>query len=173
MRIRVTKTVDRPSLIVVRDDGVSLSLREPTRKFSPPHDLIHYVVEKSLALHGGFWGSIAGGAKFSGMEVVDGRQRPKANQRSAALLKANARSLSEAEAVVGVFQTVLHGAVANPHAQLGDLLARSGAALDAAAVQRTWQELVAFRERWEGLAVGATIELDWPARGSRKARSRV
>ena len=172
MHIRATKTADRPRVTVVRDDGVSLSLREPTRKFSPPHDLIHYVVEKSLGLTGGFWGSTAYGAKFSGMKVIDGRQRPKASERSAEVLRSNARCLSKAEAIVGAFQEVLHGKAKNPQAQLRDVLTNAGVALDSAAVQRTWQELIAFRDQWQALGDGETISLTWPNSQQRAARSR-
>src|SRR6266446_2357364 len=40
MRVTVEKTTERPIIIAVRDDGVSLRVRTPDRKFSPPHDLI-------------------------------------------------------------------------------------------------------------------------------------
>ena len=108
MRVDVEKTRERPSIIAVRDDGVTLRVRAPDRKFSPPHDLIHLIVEKGMRLQRGFWGSIAAGAKFASVEVIDGRQKPGANERSAQVVKANASHLSEAEMIVGAFQKVLH-----------------------------------------------------------------
>ena len=76
MYLNAQKTADRPSIIAVRDDGVSLRVRTPDRKFSPPHDLIHFVVEKGMHLERGFWGSVADGAKFASVDVIDGRQKP-------------------------------------------------------------------------------------------------
>jgi hypothetical protein len=59
MLVDVEKTTKGPIIIVVRDDGVRLRVRAPDRKFSPPHDLIHFVVEKGMRLQRGFWESIA------------------------------------------------------------------------------------------------------------------
>jgi hypothetical protein len=50
MHVNVEKTTDRPTIIAVRDDGVSLRVRAPDRKFSPPHDLIHFVYPDSLKI---------------------------------------------------------------------------------------------------------------------------
>ena len=97
MYLNAQKTADRLSIIAVRDDGVSLRVRTPDRKFSPPHDLIHFVVEKGMHLERGFWGSVADGAKFASVDVIDGRQKPRANERSAQIIKANEANLSEAE----------------------------------------------------------------------------
>ena len=109
MRVDVEKTRERPTIIAVRDDGVTLRVRAPDRKFSPPHDLIHLIVEKGMRLQRGlFWGSIAAGAKFASVEVIDGRQKPGANERSAQVVKANASHRSEAEMIVGPFPNVLH-----------------------------------------------------------------
>src|SRR6266852_3765243 len=108
MYLDVQKTTDRPNIIAVRDDGVSVRVRTPDRKFSPPHDLIHFVVEKGMRLQRGFWGSVADGAKFASVQVIDGRQKPRANERSAQIIKANEAHLSESEMIVGAFQKVLH-----------------------------------------------------------------
>ena len=116
MRVDVEKTRERPTIIAVRDDGVTLRVRAPDRKFSPPHDLIHLIVEKGMRLQRGFWGSIAAGAKFASAAVIDGRQKPGANERSAQVVKANASHLSEAEMIVGAFQKVLHeDLIMRPH----------------------------------------------------------
>ncbi|MBR0773385.1 hypothetical protein JQ625_00940 [Bradyrhizobium diazoefficiens] len=160
MHVTVEKTPGRPTIIAIRDDGVSLRVRAPDRKFSPPHDLIHFVVEKGMRLQRGFWGSIAAGAKFPSMEVMDGRQKPRANDRSAQIIKANDRFLSEAEAIVGAFQTTLHGAAPHEEALWRDLLTR-GRKVESALVRATWAHLVSFREEWEALSVGGAIQLEW------------
>jgi hypothetical protein len=160
MHVKVEKTPERPTIIAVRDDGVSLLVRAPDRKFSPPHDLIHFVVEKGMRLQRGFWGSIAGGAKFASMDVIDGRQKPRANERSAQLIKTNQSFLSEAEAIVGAFQTVLHGPASHEDA-VWQRLRTGGRKLERSTVSATWAHLVSLREQWQQLPVGDIIRLDW------------
>ena len=172
MQISVTKTAERPNIVALRDDGVTVALRTPTRKFSPPHDLIHFVVEERLSLAHGFWGSIADGAKFSSLLVVSGRQRPKANERSAEVLRSNQRSLSEAEMIVGAFQTVLHEGLEPPLEKLQFMLRGGGFSIDDQSVQQTWDELLSFREKWEKLAVDDTLTMTWNSARSRNPRSR-
>jgi hypothetical protein len=160
MHVHVEKTSERPSIIAIRDDGVSLRVLAPDRKFSPPHDLIHFIVEKGMHLRRGFWGSIAAGAKFSSMKIIAGRQKPRANERSKQVIKANEHSLSEAEAIVGAFQTTLHDVT--PHEEaLWRLLRTRGRILEGALVHATWARLVSFREEWEDLSVGSPIRLQW------------
>ncbi|MDE5444710.1 hypothetical protein GWG65_25335 [Bradyrhizobium sp. CSA207] len=160
MHVNVEKTSERPTIIAVRDDGVSLRVIGPDRKFSPPHDLIHFIVEKGMHLQRGFWGSIAAGAKFSSMEVIDGRQKPRANERSIQIIKANEHFLSEAEAIVGAFQTTLHD-VAPDEEALWRLLRTRGRKFEGALIHPTWAQLVSFREQWEELSVGRAIRLEW------------
>jgi hypothetical protein len=157
----VQKTADRPIITATRDDGVSVRIRSPDRKFTPPHDLIHFAVEKGLRLSGGFWGSIASGAKFDGMEVVRGRQKPKANELSARVIAANRTHLSRAEAFVGAFQTVLHEGITPPDRALQQRLQSIGAVLDGALVQSAWRDLLALRQQWLDLPQAQTIRLDW------------
>lgn len=161
MHLNVEKTTDRPTIIAVRDDGVSLRVRTPDRKFSPPHDLIHFVVEKAMNLDRGFWGSVADGAKFASMEVIDGRQRPKVNERSAQIIKANELHLSEAEMIVGAFQRVLHEDLRPHHEVLGRLMRTSGRKVASDLLRPTWDGLISFRDQWEALASGHVIRLEW------------
>ena len=160
MHVHVEKTSERPTIIAVRDDGVSLRVIAPDRKFSPPHDLIHFIVEKGMHLQRGFWGSIAAGAKFSSMEVIEGRQKPRANERSTQIIKANKQFLSEAEAIVGAFQTTLHDVAPHEDA-LRRLLRTRGRRLEDALIHATWPQLVSFQEQWEELSAGSAIRLKW------------
>jgi hypothetical protein len=142
MHVDVEKTKERPTIIAVRDDGVSLRVRSPDRKFSPPHDLVHFVVEKGMRLQRGFWGSSADGAKFASVEVIDGRQKPKANERSAQVIRANECHLSEAEAIVGAFQKVLHEDMRPPEGALCRLLRASGRKVEGTLLHPTWIQLL-------------------------------
>lgn len=85
-----------------RRDGVLLELPGYDRKHRVPHDLAHVVTERELGMSGGVFGSIASGAMFSNMRVVDGKQRHDAGERSKRLLKANREALVLAEIMAGV-----------------------------------------------------------------------
>jgi hypothetical protein len=161
MIVTAEKTAERPAIIAIRDDGVSLVIRAPDRKFSPPHDLVHFVVEKTMRLHRGFWGSVADGAKFTSMEVIDGRQRPHANERSAQVIAANASHLSDAERIVGVFQKVLHEDLKPYDNALRRLFRTGGIKVEAALVQPTWINLVTFRDQWAELPKSEILRLHW------------
>lgn len=172
MYLNAQKTADRLSIIAVRDDGVSLRVRTPDRKFSPPHDLIHFVVEKGMHLERGFWGSVADGAKFASVDVIDGRQKPRANERSAQIIKANEANLSEAEVIVGVFQKVLHEDL-RPHQEvLWRFLRTSGRRVESDLLRPTWDGLISFREQWEALALCQAIRLEWRSIRASKSKNR-
>jgi hypothetical protein len=88
MKLTVTR-LDRGKYetVVTRDDGVSYRLKGVAHHFAIPHDLAHFLVEKTLNLHQGFWGNVAGGAVFKSMSYLGGRRKPKAAERSDNLLK--------------------------------------------------------------------------------------
>ena len=164
MKVSAEKTADKPRITAERRDGVMVQVLSPTKKFSPPHDIIHLVVEKHLAFDSGFWASISDGALFKGMEVVAGRQKPKAAAKSAEIIKANQKQLVRAEVHVGVFQQVL---LDNPEDGVDAVrrqLAERGASIDQTAATQVWAELLETRDRWDALALGEAMELDWPDR---------
>ena len=106
MRLEV-KRLDgdgRYETIITRNDSVSFRVLGVAHNFAIPHDLAHYVIEKALRIEDGFWGSVAAGAVFASMTYLCGRRKPKAAERSSALLKANARALVDAEVVVRILQ---------------------------------------------------------------------
>lgn len=161
MKLDVRKTARQYEITVLRDDGVSLALRPPDRKFSPPHDVVHFVVEQTLGLDEGFWGTVAKGAKFPSMTVIEGRQAPHAEARSKSLIKQNHRSLNEAEVYVGVFQDALlrkprdHGKVIQRR------LEERGRELEPDEIEHVWSSLVTLQKRWVNLPVGGSVVLDW------------
>ena len=109
MKLTITRLDEdgRYETMITRDDGVRFSVKGVAHTFAIPHDLAHFLVEKTLQLHHCFWGSIADGAVFPSMSYVAGRKKPKAAERSKALLKANARHLSEAEVLVRIFNDTI------------------------------------------------------------------
>ena len=95
---------------IVRKDGVRFAIRGPDCNFALPHDVAHYVVEKALRLEGGFWGRVAAGGIFPSMSYLDGRRKPKAVERSKAVLSADPDEFADAEVLVRIFsETIREG----------------------------------------------------------------
>ena len=125
-----------------------------------------------MRLQRGFWGSVADGAKFSSMEVIDGRQKPKANEKSAQIIKANEAHLSEAEMIVGAFQKVLHEDIRPHEKSVWQLLRSSGRTVERDLLRATWDELASFRDQWEALKLGDGVLLVWGSIGRSKSNER-
>jgi hypothetical protein len=151
---------------VVRDDGVRFSIRGPDCNFALPHDLAHYVVEKALGLEGGFWARVAAGGVFPSMSYLDGRRKPKAVERSKAVLKANPDEFTDAEVLVRIFsETIREGHDAPTpilFARLKDRrLARGRPQVAVAQTAEIFARYKDLRSRWAELPLGGAIELEW------------
>ena len=154
--------------VVTRDDGVSYRLKGVAHMFAIPHDLAHFLVEKTLRLHQGFWGSVADGAVFKTMSYIGGRRKPKAAERSENLLKLNAAPLNEAEAVVRIFNDSIEGGHRENspvlRERLRSRLARPGLEFrifsdaEISEVYRAYHDVLA---KWQKLPVGSSMELKW------------
>jgi hypothetical protein len=107
MQIVVTRMDAHRYSTIVERDGVQL--RVPGYAFTRalPHDLAHFVIEDTLRLDRGFWGSVARGAEFRGMERIAGRRRPHATRTAKTTSKDNAEYLSEAERLVACFERIV------------------------------------------------------------------
>ncbi len=162
MKVEIQRTPAQHEIRIFRGDGVTLELRPVGRKFSPPHDVIHFVVEQTLGLQRGVWRTVADGAKFPNTVVIKGRQPPHAEARSKSLIKSNQWYLNEAEVFVGVFQDVL---LKNPKAYREIIRRRvkeRGREIEPDEIERVWSSLIALRKRWDNLAIGDSIVLEWP-----------
>jgi hypothetical protein len=168
MQIVVTRLdVHRYSTIV---DRHGVQLRVPGYGFmrALPHDLAHLVVEGCLGLGRGFWGSVADGAEFGGMERIEGRRKPHATGKAKATSKENADYLSEAERLVACFERIaernLEGVPRLAEAESREALAtvrhrsRAITGSDIAKVCAAWREMQA---RWNELPVGESIRIEW------------
>src|SRR5262249_44108547 len=117
----------------------------------------------------GFWGSVADGAVFPGMTVLAGRQRPHARERSEGLCKANSRSLTDVEVVVGVLIELMRSNVPATSPYAAKTVARcltpdKGSELrtiPAANLQRIGESLTAMAQRWSEVKVGDALVLRW------------
>jgi hypothetical protein len=84
-----------------RRDRVVLEMIGYDRRFRVPHDLAHAVTERQLSMPRGVFGSIAGGAVFDSMRVIEGRPRHDAAARSKRITAANKTTLGIAEVIAG------------------------------------------------------------------------
>jgi hypothetical protein len=125
---------------------------------SPPHDLVHLLVEQHLGVADGIFGCIADGVVWESMRHVSGRRPPHWAERSARLQRERAESLRAAEYLAHVVHRLSCGEPILP----GDP-DRSGQPLprlhDAAA------SLAAATARWAALRPGERWTLSWPAGG--------
>src|SRR5207249_535681 len=78
-----------------------------------PHDLAHYVVERELGLKRGFWGCVAAGAMFPGIQVRSGRRPPHAAARSQSLIREAGQHGTEAEVLVSVLLSIMREGLEN------------------------------------------------------------
>lgn len=169
MRIVFTRVPEGESVVTIhRPDGVVVRLPSYSRKHRVPHDLAHAVTERELGLAGGIFGTLASGGMFSNARVVAGRPRHDAAQRSARLLRANARDLGVAELLGGV----AHRAVEHGHGDdIVALVAQAWSVVGPGAPPFPDEQLVAAAQRldelgreWEGIPVGGHLEFPWPDR---------
>jgi hypothetical protein len=158
----------RYETVITRDDGASFGVSGVAHAFAIPHDLAHYVVEKALRIEDGFWGSVAAGAVFPTMRHLAGRRKPKASERSSALLKTNARALVEAEVLVRIFNdTIEQGHSERSPVLAGRLrerLARPGKQprrIGPTEVAEVYSTYKALRQDWERLPIEGILVRHW------------
>jgi hypothetical protein len=162
---------------IERDDGVRYCLRGVGHAFDLPHDVTHFVVESTLGISSGFWGSVADGAVFATMSHEGGRRKPKASERSKLAMKANARSLIEAEVLVSVFDTAIEqGLAQNSPALLAQLKERRGRGKlphgIVALIPAVYSSYHEALRRWRDTPVNGSMTLNWKTDGARRARPR-
>jgi hypothetical protein len=164
MLIRLTKISDRKHrMTAVRADGSSETVELVSRSFLL-HDFIHYAVETTAGLSGGFWGLVASG---KGMDELALAMRP-VDGIDMRLLAGEAATV---EAVVGCFTSLAHDR-ATPGESVDAvrrILEPQGrppppwVTLEfALAVQERLRQL---KGEWKALPYGGTMELQFPADG--------
>jgi hypothetical protein len=170
MQITVVRIDDegRYTTRIQRDEGVRFSIQGVGHHFEVPHDLTHFAVERALGLRTGFWGTIAAGGVFPSMTYEGGRRKPKAAERSKAILKANVRRLVEAEIAVSVFSAAIRDGLTETSAVLRrqlrerlPTLEREITALQIADLYIGYRQVA---DRWKVLGVGEVMHLIWSSR---------
>lgn len=164
MQITVKKTDERPEIIVKRSDGTRWALRDPTRKYLPPHDIIHIVVEATLGLDDGFFGTIASGGVFNSMNHIDGRLPPHARTKAEARVRSNAEGLRRAECIVSGFGTDFTATNRPaPTVRRDRMAAFAELGVHRESVRKVWSHLLQARQDWVSLATGGTLIFTWPS----------
>lgn len=153
-------------VVVTKSERLKLQFQGVGKKFLVPHDLSHFVVESKLDLRQGFWGCVADGALFPGMNIIEGRQKPNAKSKSKQIIRAAHQQIRLAECLVRVFNEI--------YADQSDrilLLARNylkeisadikpGNLLDATILD-VCSTLQAFQSNWQAMDIGKSIEVSW------------
>ena len=72
MQVVFTKNKNHSySVVVNRADRLKLQFQGVGKKFLVPHDLSHLIVESKLNMRRGFWGCVADGGLFPGMNIIE------------------------------------------------------------------------------------------------------
>lgn len=160
----------REPTLVTRRDGVRLHVPVFGKLDPLPHDLVHYVVECELNLRNGFWGSVAEGAIFEGMTVLDGRQPPHARERSRALMKAHHYAILFSEIMVEMAVRALKGEPLGrrPLPIESPLVPTRTVADRDALVARILPAMQAMWTRWQAVPLGESLLVVWPDRPARR-----
>ena len=171
MEITFTKTGARSYEVVARrDDKVVVRVQTPDRPQGLPHDMAHYLVERGFGFERGFWGAVAAGAVFKGMQVVSGRRPPHAEARSKALVKSEYRQLAAAELYVSVIQALAREGKerdwAGVNASLDEVwrpFRWPRPAVTREGVLRVCEALREAEREWRELPPGGSITVTWRA----------
>ena len=174
MEVTFTKTSDRTcSQRVVRDDGASFEMPHLHCNGSLPHDMVHFIVERELGLNRGFWGSVAAGAVFSGMNMVVGKKPPHAEARSKAILHEIAKTGSgtDAECIAAKLFTLMQKKLEGDWQAARSILAAtwrpnkpSRGPLTPEELRRVCEELREAERQWGTLALHQSMILNWPTK---------
>lgn len=144
----------------VRRDGSTTGCAMP-RQGILPHDLVHYVVESSLAWHHAFYGMVAGGADIG----------PAMEQNHDLANRALADQAVQAEAVVESLQAQLWNGGADPDA-FDDAMFLEGVSgactargrrvpvLPPGTGRRLFDAVLALDARWQALPWYGALELE-------------
>ena len=186
MEIVMTRTAEgRSTTLVRRDDGVALELPSYAPLHRLPDDLAHFFVERTLGLPWGFWGSIAAGAVFGGVEVLPRKRTARVAERSRQVMRSASSQVTEAEAVVGsvveIYQRRLDRDWAAARALLSGIWRPAHPSRELptqAEVRRVCQELSEAEKRWFSMPIDSSVTLVWPGpqasprRGGARSRQR-
>ncbi len=156
------------SSVATRDDGVSVSIPGYGPSKPLPHDAIHFVIEDELGVDYGFWGCVAAGAVYKGMNVVAGKVRHDSEKKSKEVIKANGNKISEAEILAGIILIILRENLKNDWSKIQQVQNSAWQAASPSRPFMTHDEIRTIYDRieslsvdWSGMADGETMLLLW------------
>lgn len=154
------------SILVTRSDHVKLQFQGVGKKFLIPHDLSHFIVESKLNMRQGFWGCVAKGALFSGMNIVEGRQKAHARSRSKQVIKESSQQLRLAECLVRVFDQISVDELDRVKASATKHLSQISSdikpnELSDSTIMNIYSTFRAFQNNWQRIDEGENIEISW------------
>ena len=166
MRITITKGTRDDRLDICRSDGSEVSTVFP-HKGPIPHDVVHYAVESELGLDGAFWGLVAAGHHPEEIQEL-AKAAGHSSAKRAEVPADDFVPAIQAERVVEAFEADhWSGGIGDP---LGvAFMAEAGCAqslvpsppLDEEAVGRIRARIAEFADRWQALATGESLTLEW------------
>jgi hypothetical protein len=184
MRVTFPRLPDRERsyALVERDDGAVYRLYGGPAGPRLPADIMHFVVERELAIPDGIWAGIASGIVWQSMRHVTGCRPPPAAEPSGEPLGDARDQLLRAEVLASLVECVAR--LDHPSdSQIRSLTATRLSVLptadvDPAAVAAAATALQVEASRWARLRVGQELTYDWPRgtlapRTSRKRKPRA
>lgn len=147
-------------------DRIKLQFQGVGKKFLIPHDLSHFIVESKLNMRQGFWGCVADGALFPGMNILEGRQKPHAKSKSKQIIKAAHQQLRLAECLVRVFDEIYtvesDQILSTARDYLGEISANiQPARLLDTTILDVCSTLKAVQFHWQAMDIEQSIEFGW------------
>ncbi len=144
MKIRITKTTPYQCEYAITRDDQSVEWINLDAKTFLLHDIVHFVVEKELGYANGFWGMLAQGYSFP---ELFGKENS---------LTAELRFM---EKIVGPVQSVFLGHI--PPADFPIYIEHLNFDLEDHFLEDCLAELKQLTARWEQLATGQSLSLEW------------
>lgn len=112
------------------------------------------------------------------MQVVSGRRRPHADTHSAAVLKANAPFINQAEVLVGSFVRIVDGDMdRDPRAAIAFITEAQSAAwigvfrIEHETLGRVCTALREAASRWAAIEIGGSLTTRWPLPHAGRSRT--
>jgi hypothetical protein len=177
MHIAITKGGSGDRIAVTRLDGSRAEFAFP-RKGPYPHDAFHFFVERELGMKGGFWGLVASGMAPEAVQEL-AAAGGHASAKRAELPDAGIVELVQAERLVECFEAASWSGGAED-ATIMAMAAPGWAASHVPPLPGVPERLCAIRagldvflEDWRALALGGTLELEWPREPGHSAREQA
>ena len=165
MKVCIVKERNRDIVRLTRKDGTSNVIHFP-KKGPFPHDLLHYLVERTLGYDNAYWGCLANGMQPDEIAVLV-KTSGHASAARAAPPNSTIVELLTAERIVECFEALLWSESTDFDAFLAMLYAgcvqsRIGVPhVNRYDFDRVCSAMTSHRHQWEQLPLGGQLELQW------------